>query len=181
FSVSLNSSNRAIFNPQRWLEKTRERGRPTTSPRLASCSMNIPSASLSVWTMLDQMQMQEIRHSMRGQAVILMGKNTMIIKAIRAHMAKIPSLEILIPSIVKNVGFVFTKEDLSDIRDKLLENRKAAPAKAGSIAPCDVNIPPQNTGMGPEKTSFFQALQISTKIARGSIEILNEKCALSVD
>ena len=28
--------------------------------------------------------------------------------------------------------------------------------------------------MGPEKTSFFQALQIPTKIARGTIEILNE-------
>lgn len=28
--------------------------------------------------------------------------------------------------------------------------------------------------MGPEKTSFFQALQIQTKITRGTIEILNE-------
>lgn len=28
--------------------------------------------------------------------------------------------------------------------------------------------------MGPEKTSFFQALQIPTKISRGTIEILNE-------
>jgi large subunit ribosomal protein LP0 len=28
--------------------------------------------------------------------------------------------------------------------------------------------------MGPEKTSFFQALQIPTKIARGTIEILND-------
>src|SRR5690606_22820033 len=28
--------------------------------------------------------------------------------------------------------------------------------------------------MGPEKTSFFQALQIPTKIPRGTIEILNE-------
>lgn len=37
-----------------------------------------------------------------------------------------------------------------------------------------MKLPPQNTGMGPEKTSFFQALQIPTKIARGTIEILNE-------
>jgi len=28
--------------------------------------------------------------------------------------------------------------------------------------------------MGPEKTSFFQALQIPTKISRGTIEILND-------
>ncbi|PIO62323.1 translationally controlled tumor protein, partial [Teladorsagia circumcincta] len=85
-----------------------------------------------------------------------------------------PALEKLLPYIVQNVGFVFTKEDLGEIRAKLLENRRGAPAKAGAIAPCDVKLPPQNTGMGPEKTSFFQALQIPTKIARGTIEILNE-------
>ena len=48
----------------------------------------------------------------------------------------------------------------------------AAPAKAGAVAPIDVKIPPQNTGLGPEKTAFFQALRIPTKIARGTIEIL---------
>jgi len=119
-------------------------------------------------------QMQEIRSGMRGHAEILMGKNTMIRKAIRGHLAKNPNLEKLLPHIVGNIGFVFTKDDLSDIRTKLLENRKAAPAKAGAIAPIDVKLPPQNTGMGPEKTSFFQALQIPTKISRGTIEILND-------
>jgi len=119
-------------------------------------------------------QMQEIRSAMRGHAEILMGKNTMIRKAIRGHLQKNPNLEKLLPHIVGNIGFVFTKEDLSDIRAKLLENRKAAPAQAGALAPIDVKLPPQNTGMGPEKTSFFQALQIPTKISRGTIEILNE-------
>jgi large subunit ribosomal protein LP0 len=119
-------------------------------------------------------QMQEIRQAMRGHAVILMGKNTMIRKAIRGHLQKNPNLEKLLPYIVNNVGFVFTKEDLGEIREKLLENRRGAPAKAGAIAPIDVRLPPQNTGMGPEKTSFFQALQIPTKISRGTIEILNE-------
>jgi len=119
-------------------------------------------------------QMQEIRSGMRGHAEILMGQNTMIRKAIRGHLQKNPNLEKLLPHIVGNIGFVFTKEDLSDIRAKLLENRKAAPAKAGALAPIDVKLPPQNTGMGPEKTSFFQALQIPTKISRGTIEILNE-------
>jgi large subunit ribosomal protein LP0 len=49
----------------------------------------------------------------------------------------------------------------------------AAPAKAGALAPIDVFVPAQNTGLGPEKTSFFQALRITTKISRGTIEILN--------
>jgi len=119
-------------------------------------------------------QMQEIRIAMRGHGEIIMGKNTMIRKAIRGHMQENPNLERLLPYIVGNVGFVFTKEDLGDIRKQLLENKRGAPAKAGALAPCDVKLEPQNTGMGPEKTSFFQALQIPTKISRGTIEILND-------
>ena len=67
---------------------------------------------------------------------------------------------------------MFTKEDLSDIRDILESNQKEAPAKAGAIAPIDVWVPKGNTGMGPEKTSFFQALSIPTKITKGTVEIL---------
>merc|ERR1712183_800060 len=48
-----------------------------------------------------------------------------------------------------------------------------APAKAGALAPLDVQVPAQNTGLGPEKTSFFQALNIPTKITKGTIEITN--------
>ena len=49
-----------------------------------------------------------------------------------------------------------------------------APAKAGAIAPIDVFEAPQNTGLGQEKTSFFQALSIATKVSKGMIEILSE-------
>jgi len=119
-------------------------------------------------------QMQQIRQSLLGTAEILMGKNTMIRKAIRGHLENNPDLERLLPHIRGNVGFVFTKEDLTEVRDIILANKVAAPAKAGAIAPVDVFIPAGNTGLGPEKTSFFQALAIPTKIARGTIEILSD-------
>lgn len=73
-----------------------------------------------------------------------------------------------------NVGFVFTNEDLKYIRDKVLANKIAAPARAGAVAPLDVYVPAGNTGMEPGKTSFFQALGIPTKIARGTIEITTD-------
>jgi len=104
----------------------------------------------------------------------LMGKNTMMRKAIRGHIETNPALEKLLPHIRGNVGFVFTKGDLTEIRTIILENKVRAPAKAGGIATDEVNIKPMNTGMGPEKTSFFQALNIPTKISKGTIEILNE-------
>jgi len=119
-------------------------------------------------------QMQTIRSSLRKDAALLMGKNTMIRKAIRGHLEKNPNLEKLLPHIRGNVGFVFTNDDLVEVRDKILANKVLAPARAGAIAPLDVFLPPQNTGLGPEKTSFFQALSIPTKISKGTIEIQNE-------
>jgi len=85
-----------------------------------------------------------------------------------------PQFEKLMPHVKGNVGFVFTNDDLKEIRDKIVANRVAAPAKAGAIAPDDVWIPGGNTGMEPGKTSFFQALGIPTKIARGTIEIVQD-------
>uniref|UniRef100_A0A2K5PQH1 Large ribosomal subunit protein uL10 n=1 Tax=Cebus imitator TaxID=2715852 RepID=A0A2K5PQH1_CEBIM len=125
-------------------------------------------------------QMQQIRMSLRGKAVVLMGKNTMMRKAIRGHLENNPALEKLLPHIRGNVGFVFTKEDLTEIRDMLLANKVPAAARAGAIAPCEVTVPAQNTGLGPEKTSFFQALGITTKISRGTIEILGVRNVASV-
>merc|ERR1712179_281781 len=68
----------------------------------------------------------------------------------------------------------FTKMGLLCVRDLLLANKVKAPAKAGALAPVDVIVPAQNTGMGPEKTSFFQALAIPTKITKGTIEIIKD-------
>lgn len=119
-------------------------------------------------------QMHQIRMALRGEALILMGKNTMVRKVLKNLETSRPELQKLLPVVRGNVGFVFTKGDLKTIRDKITSNRVRAPAKAGVIAPSDVFVPAGNTGMGPEKTSFFQALGIATKIARGTIEIINE-------
>lgn len=119
-------------------------------------------------------QMQQIRVALRGTGVLLMGKNTMMRKAIKGHLENNPNLEKLLTHIRGNVGFVFTKEDLCEVREKIMNNKVNAPARAGAIAPVDVHVPAQNTGLGPEKTSFFQALHIPTKISKGTIEIIND-------
>merc|ERR1712093_455263 len=119
------------------------------------------------------LQFAQIRAGLRGKATIVMGKNTMMKKCIKGLLEDVPEYEKVMPLLVKNVGFIFTNGDLKAIRDIVLENKVAAPARAGAIAPIDVIVPAQNTGMGPEKTSFFQALSIQTKIARGTIEIVS--------
>jgi len=119
-------------------------------------------------------QMHAIRHALRGEGVVLMGKNTMVRRAIKGFIADTPEYERLLPFVKGNVGFVFTNGDLKTIRDKILANKVAAPARAGAVAPADVYVPAGNTGMEPGKTSFFQALGVPTKIARGTIEITTD-------
>ncbi|CAH6721922.1 60S acidic ribosomal protein P0 [[Candida] jaroonii] len=119
-------------------------------------------------------QMHEIRKSLRGEATVLMGKNTMVRRAVRGLLAELPQFEKLLPFVKGNVGFIFTNSDLKSIREVITSNVVAAPAKAGAVAPKDVWVPAGNTGMEPGKTSFFQALGVPTKIARGFIEIVND-------
>jgi len=119
-------------------------------------------------------QMHEIRHALRGEGVVLMGKNTMVRRAIKGFMGDTPEYERILPHVRGNVGFVFTNGDLKATRDKILSNKVAAPARAGAVAPADVYVPAGNTGMEPGKTSFFQALGVPTKIARGTIEITTD-------
>ncbi|TFK28171.1 60S acidic ribosomal protein P0 [Coprinopsis marcescibilis] len=119
-------------------------------------------------------QMHQIRVALRGKGVVLMGKNTMVRRALRTVLAEFPQYEKLLPHVRGNIGFVFTAEDLKEIREIITANKVAAPARAGALATVDVSVPAGNTGMEPGKTSFFQALGIPTKIARGTIEIVSD-------
>ncbi|EHH15252.1 hypothetical protein EGK_01318 [Macaca mulatta] len=107
-----------------------------------------------------------------GKAIMM--HKAMMRKAIQGHLENNPALEKLLPHIQGNVGFVFTKEDLAEIRDMLLASKVPAAAHAGAIAPCEVTVPGQNTGLEPKKTSFLQALSITTKITSDTTEILSD-------
>lgn len=98
----------------------------------------------------------------------------MVRKVLRGLAASNSQFEKLLAVIKGNIGFVFTKGDLKEIRSVITENRVQAPAKAGALAPVDVVVPAGNTGQPPDKTSFFQALGVPTKISRGTIEIIND-------
>jgi large subunit ribosomal protein LP0 len=119
-------------------------------------------------------QMQKVRIALRGKAELLMGKNTIMRKVIREHAVQNPNLEALLPHVWGNIGFVFTNADLKQVRETVLKNKVPAAAKSGTLAPTDVFVPPGPTGLDPGQTAFFQALNIATKIARGSIEIINQ-------
>lgn len=115
--------------------------------------------------------LQQVRIALRGRAVLLMGKNTVMRKVLREQAEKNPIYADLAAMLRGNVGFVFTNEPLTEIRDVLTEIQVPAAAKTGVFAPCDVHIQAGATSLDPGQTGFFQALNIATKIIRGAIEI----------
>lgn len=127
-------------------------------------------------------QMQEIRLAIRGKCTVLCGKNTMIRTALRKRIeallaedenADVSKYQNLTAAVNLNIGFIFCHDDdsLEVARDAIKKYVVPAGAKAGSIAPKDVVIPSGPTGLEPSQTSFFQALNIGTKIVKGAIEI----------
>jgi len=121
-------------------------------------------------------QFQEIRIALRPDSVVLMGKNTMMKRSIRAYMEETGDTkwESLLEHLVGNVGLIFTKGDLIETRDVIVANTVPAPARVGALAPCDVSVPAGSTGMDPSQTAFFQILNIATKINKGTVEIVSD-------
>ncbi|XP_038707181.1 60S acidic ribosomal protein P0-like [Tripterygium wilfordii] len=119
-------------------------------------------------------QLQNIRQGLRGDSTVLMGKNTMMKRSIRIHAENTGNNAFLnlIPLLQGNVGLIFTKGDLKEVSEEVAKYKVGAPARVGLVAPIDVVVPPGNTGLDPSQTSFFQVLNIPTKINKGTVEII---------
>ena len=65
-----------------------------------------------------------------------------------------------------NSALIFVKGSTSDIKDIIVQNKRSAAAKTGTIAPSTVVIHPGPTGLDPKQTEFFQRLGIATKLVK---------------
>jgi len=134
---------------------------------------------------VSSLQMGQIRLTLRkkgfDEPVLLMGKNTILKKVLRGVVEEIPELGVLLKKISGNIGIAFTNGDLKILKDTILENKVTASAREGAVSQCDVKIQAGSTNLVPDKTSFFQALSIPTKITKGCIEILSEVLVLKKD
>lgn len=122
-------------------------------------------------------QFQDIRRGLRENgSTVLMGKNTLIRRCVRLYCERTGNEQWanLIPQLVGNVGIVFTTGDLGEVRDEIKKYQVGAPARVGLVAPIDVTVPAGNTGLDPSQTSFFQVLNIPTKINKGTVEIVSD-------
>ena len=112
-------------------------------------------------------QFQDIRAGLRvNGSAVLMGKNTMMKRSLRLYIEESgdDKWTVLLDELVGNVGLIFTAGDLGDVREEVAKFKVGAPARVGLVAPNDVTVPAGPTGLDPSQTSFFQALNIPTKI-----------------
>lgn len=140
-------------------------------------------------------QVQMIRKGLDSVgATLLIGKNTVIKKAINMRAQKLadqknvddrefyqqfggesmPQLNALLEQTRGKVGLIFSDVAAFELKPIIESHRVKTSAKVGMIAQCDVVVPPGPTGMDPSAISFFHALQVSTKINKGQIEIVKE-------
>ncbi|TBT97237.1 ribosomal protein L10 [Hamiltosporidium tvaerminnensis] len=124
-------------------------------------------------------QLQKTKMLWPSGTQFLIGKNTTMKKSLSEHLKENKDLEKVIELIKGNVAFVFTNADLKEIKNVIMDNKRFTYAKVGSISQCDVWIEASLTGMGPDKTSYFQALGIPTKITKGKVEIISKCKALT--
>lgn len=85
------------------------------------------------------------------------------------------NIEKIIAQLKGNTNIIFSNGDLGEVKSILDDEVRPSPAKAGMLAPDDVTIPKGPTGLDPKQTSFFQTLQIQTKIVKAQIEIVADK------
>jgi large subunit ribosomal protein LP0 len=116
---------------------------------------------------------------------ILMGKNTIMRKVLNLRAERLEAegktgaaeqtLRML-EMVAGNIGFVFIPrtEDIGKVVEEITSEQVQTAAKAGILAPTDVIVPAGPTGQDPSQTSFFQALDIPTKINRGQVEIVSD-------
>jgi large subunit ribosomal protein LP0 len=124
-------------------------------------------------------QLQDMRISWGANTHLLMGKNTVIKKALALNAEKYPHFEKIAKLVEGNVAFVFTNGGYEDVKKVIMDNSRDTYASEGQVAQKDVWVEKCITGMGPDKTNFFQALGISTRITKGKVEITGRCKALT--
>ncbi len=122
-------------------------------------------------------QLDGIRTSLRGSATIKMARNTLMIRAI--DNSKLKGIDDLKNYVRGPVAFIFSDQDPFVLSKFLSENKTAAPAKGGQVAPNDIIVPAMNTGVAPGPfISELAALKIPSRVKGGMIHVIEDCVAV---
>lgn len=143
--------------------------------RLTELIEEYPVVAIADLQKVRSSQIQEIRKKLRGQAEVLVAKNTILKKAAAALTEKKPKIDGFVEELAGSNLLLFTGMNPYALIVFLNKNKVRVPAKAGDIATSDIVIPAGNTGLqpGPVISEFGEA-KVTTRIEGGSIWVAKD-------
>lgn len=86
----------------------------------------------------------------------------------------VPELKCLTPVLCSKVALIFSDASIYELKDLIESNKLPTEARVGALSPIDFAVVAGATGLDPSQISFFHALNISTKIVKGQIQITKD-------
>ena len=146
---------------------------------------------LANFTNVGSNQIQQIRKLLRSyDSHLVINKNTLTKKILKMRTEGITDdefkhfpdqygglvdeLKVLVPILKDKIALIFSDAPIFELKQKIEANKVATEAKVGALSPIDFTVPAGPTGLDPSQINFFHALNISTKINKGQIEITKD-------
>lgn len=146
---------------------------------------------LANFTNVGSSQIQQIRKLLRSyDSHLVINKNTLTKKIIKMRTegideeefkyleeefgGRIKGLEALVPILKDKIALIFSDAPIFELKTKIEANKLPTEARVGVVSPVDFTVPNGSTGLDPSQINFFHALNISTKINKGQIEITKD-------
>jgi large subunit ribosomal protein L10 len=121
-------------------------------------------------------QLQAMKSQLRGKVEILMTKRRLMKIAFEQAKETKKGIEELIPKLEGMPALLFTKENPFSLFKTLKKSKSAAPAKAGQIAPKDIEIKAGPTPFAPGPViGELGALGIKSGVEDGKVAIKEDK------
>ena len=119
-------------------------------------------------------QLQKMRQSLRGSATLKMSRKTLMDLALNDSPKN--NVKVLVDHMDGQPALIFTDMNPFKLYKILEKSKTPAPAKAGSIAPTDIEVPKGDTGFMPGPIlGELQKIGIPAKIEKGKIVITEDK------
>jgi large subunit ribosomal protein L10 len=148
--------------------------------KLAELIEKYPVVAIADLQKVRSSQIQEIRKKLRGQAEVLVAKNTILKKAASAISEKKPHINDFAEGVAGSSLLLFTGMNPYALILFLNKNKVRVPAKAGDTATSEIIIPAGNTGLQPGPViSEFGEVKVTTRIEGGSIWVARDTVVAS--
>jgi len=117
-------------------------------------------------------QLQDMRRGLHGTAALRVSRNTLLRRALEESDR---GLDQLTEFVTGQVGLITTNENPFGLYQQLEESKTPAPIGAGEVAPNDIVIEEQDTGIDPGPfVGDLQTIGAAARIMEGSIHVTED-------